>query len=106
MSDKLFKNDLTPSVCQRDGNAGELRPVPPSSLSSRHALHNSLTPSLAGSLLTEGMVQARMLLISPRVSSSECAVLAVLGVPAEKAGLPPALASPCSALASHCLALK
>lgn len=45
MSDKLFKNDLTPSACQSDGNFGQVAAflsLPP--FSPCHALHNSLVP--------------------------------------------------------------
>lgn len=46
MSDKLFKNDLTPSVCQSDGNFGQAAASSAVSLSlPHHAFHNSLVPS-------------------------------------------------------------
>lgn len=46
MSDKLFKNDLTPSVCQSDGNFGQAAASSPVSLTlPHHALHSSLVPS-------------------------------------------------------------
>ena len=46
MSDKLFKNDLTPSACQSDGNFGQSMASSAVFLSLPcHAFHYSLVPS-------------------------------------------------------------
>lgn len=44
MSDKLFKNDLTPSMCQSHGNSGRTVACATISPSSSHTLHNFMTP--------------------------------------------------------------
>lgn len=72
MSDKLFKNDLTPSTCQSPRNSGQIVACAAISPSS-HALHNSMTPSLGVKPLTEGMFQAMILLVNPWVSHSSAA---------------------------------
>lgn len=47
MSDKLFKNDLTPSACQSDGNFGQAAASSAVSLTlPRHALHTPWSPLL------------------------------------------------------------
>lgn len=52
MSDKLFKNDLTPSSCQSDGNFGQAVVASTVFLTLPScALHNSLVPSPGEPLL-------------------------------------------------------